>query len=377
MQATARLPGIDVLRGLAALGVVLHHIHLRFSINKYPVAELLPRDVGRVLFWSGYYAVIVFFVISGFLIASLALQRWGTLQRIDLKQFYVLRAARILPCLLLLLAVLAVLHGLAVPGFVVDPQKASLLRALVAALTFHFNWLEGHVGYLPGNWDVLWSLSNEEAFYLLFPILCVLARSGWVLVFAATALIVAGPCNRVALAEMRPWDDYAYLSCMDGLAFGCIAAWLRARVSFGKTQLRSALFVGVVLVLLIVVFRRQAAQLHLPQTGLNVTALELGMALILLAIANDAGNRFLSRGTQWLQAVGRASYEIYLTHMFVVLGAMPRFFLWYVGLLLASATFGLLVHRYYSEPVNRALRQRFAPLTTAATLPESAIGSVR
>src|SRR4051812_14152265 len=83
-----RVPGIDVLRGAAVILVVLHHIHLRFQIRHYDVASLLPKPVAQVLFWSGYYAVIAFFVISGFLITSLSLRRWGALGGISAPAFY-------------------------------------------------------------------------------------------------------------------------------------------------------------------------------------------------------------------------------------------------------------------------------------------------
>lgn len=68
--ANTRLAGVDVLRGLCILSVVLHHIHLRFTTNKYAVNDVLPGGLNQVLFWSGLYAVIAFFVISGFLITG-------------------------------------------------------------------------------------------------------------------------------------------------------------------------------------------------------------------------------------------------------------------------------------------------------------------
>ena len=86
-----------------------------------------------MFFWSGYYSVIAFFVISRFLITSLSLRRWGTLDSISPRAFYRLRVARILPCLLLLLAVLSVLHLAGSADFIVNPERASLPRALVAA----------------------------------------------------------------------------------------------------------------------------------------------------------------------------------------------------------------------------------------------------
>src|SRR6187401_333329 len=121
-----RLAGVDVLRGLCILSVVLHHIHLRFKGSKYPVNDVLPETLNRVLFWSGLYAVIAFFVISGFLITGLSIRRWGELGSVHTGRFYRMRMARILPCLLLVLAVLSALHFLGVPGAEMYPGRASL-----------------------------------------------------------------------------------------------------------------------------------------------------------------------------------------------------------------------------------------------------------
>src|ERR1044072_183488 len=111
-----RLAGVDVLRGLCILSVVLHHIHLRFTTSKLPVDDVLPATLNQVLFWSGLYAVIAFFVISGFLITGLSIRRWETLASVNIGSFSRMRMARIVPCLLLILAVLSALHFLDVPG---------------------------------------------------------------------------------------------------------------------------------------------------------------------------------------------------------------------------------------------------------------------
>jgi peptidoglycan/LPS O-acetylase OafA/YrhL len=81
---SSRLAGVDVLRGLCVLLVLLNHIKLRFLLNDLPVPNALPARVEQVLFWSGHYAVVVFFVISGFLITSLSLRRWGSLGAVDI-----------------------------------------------------------------------------------------------------------------------------------------------------------------------------------------------------------------------------------------------------------------------------------------------------
>lgn len=365
-----RSAGIDVLRGICVLLVTLHHIHLRFKFNGVAVKELLPEPVARVLFWSGYFAVITFFVISGFLITSVSLRRWGSLGRLSWRQFYWLRFARIAPCLALLVLVLSGLHLAQAKGFVIPPERASLGRAVLAALTFHVNWLEGHRGYLPGCWDVLWSLSVEEVFYLSFPVLCLLLRDVRWLLAPLLALVIIAPFNRMALAGRDPWEDYAYLSCMDGIALGCLAALFAARSGqrLGLGVLRTMMALGIAAVSLIVVFRRLPLSLGLQEVGLGVSVLELGVALILVALSRGVGSTVLARGTGSIRAVGRWSYEIYLTHMLVVLGlvpfvveskpAAPWVLVWYALLLIASIALGWVVHDVYSEPLNRALRSR-------------------
>ena len=368
-SAQSRLPGVDVLRGLSVLLVLLHHIHIRFEFNDYDLNGWLPHALNQVVSWSGYQAVIAFFVISGFLITRLSIGRWGPLGHIHIREFYVLRVARIVPCLLLLLLVLTVLHLVGAPNFTIPPERASLGRALLAALTFHINYLEGHHGYLPGDWDILWSLSIEETFYLLFPLVCAVVRSERLLIIPLLCLIVAGPFSRTLLADQDPWGDYAYFSCTDGIAFGCLAALGSARLRIPAWVSRVALIAGVAGALFILVMRDTVARIGLSDLGLHITVLELSVALMLLAFGTGFGNRVAAFGTGWLRRIGHHSYETYLFHMIVVLGLMNLLVrtratshvlpVWFAAMLLVSLGVGELVARRYSEPLNRRLRSRF------------------
>lgn len=351
------------------LFVLLHHIHLRFELNDYDTDGWLPHALNQVVWWSGYQAVIAFFVISGFLITRLSISRWGPLGQIHIREFYALRVARIMPCLLLLLAVLVMLHLLGAPNFTIPPDRASLGRALLAALTFHVNYLEGHHGYLPGGWDILWSLSIEETFYLLFPLICALLRSERLLIAPLLALIVAGPISRTLLADRDPWTDYAWLSCTDGIAFGCLAALACTRLRIPATLSRAALIAGLAGALFVVIMRDTVARIGFTDRGLHITMLELSVALMLLALGTGVGNRVASLGTGWLRRIGHQSYEIYLFHMIVVLGLMNLLLrtratshalpAWFAAMLLLSLGSGELIARRFSEPLNRRLRSRF------------------
>src|SRR5579871_789252 len=125
IRESGRVPGIDVLRGLCIIAVVLHHINIRIHFRDSGLGHLIGPAAIRVLFWSGYYGVRVFFVISGFLITTWSLKRWGSLAQMDRRQFYLMRFARIMPCLLGLLVVLSILDRAGVPKFTINTQHTS------------------------------------------------------------------------------------------------------------------------------------------------------------------------------------------------------------------------------------------------------------
>lgn len=371
---SGRVDGIDVLRGLSILVVVILHINLRLRIAK-TFGQHWPAFVVSDIGWNGRYGVIVFFAISGFLITTMCLRRWNSLENISLRQFYKLRFARIAPMLLALLAVLSVLHLSGVPYFTVRPQVSTLPRALFAALTFHVNWLEAQHGYLPANWDVLWSLSNEEVFYIAFPLLCLLTRRRPALIATLSVFVVIGPFARTVLSRNPMWQENGYLSCMDAIAIGCIAAILSGAIRL-RSQIRlGLLWTGAALAVFITMFKTFVSQVGIDRAGMDVTLLSLGVALMCMCFAQE--NRPGRMEWAWLRWFGRNSYEVYLTHMMVifsVLAIMHRLdpdSRWaaasYIVMMFASGAFGTLIARCFSEPLNRYFRR-----TSAAARPKPA-----
>src|SRR6202049_175609 len=197
-----RLDGIDLLRGLAIFFVLMNHVNIRLFLNKVPYAHFVPAQLLHLLVWNGEQGVQMFFAVSGFLITSISLRRWAPLSQIRVRDFYTLRFARIAPLFLLLLAVLSGLHFAHVPNYVVTARTGGLGRALLAALTFHINVLEARTWYLPGNWDILWSLSVEEMFYLFFPVACFLFAGnklfgrGKLFIVTLITFVALGPFER-------------------------------------------------------------------------------------------------------------------------------------------------------------------------------------
>ncbi len=364
----ARNSGIDVLRGLSILLVVLHHIGLRIPLKHTALAAFVPRRLMDALNYNGYESVFVFFTISGFLIAGHALRRWGSLDRIDYRAFYARRFARIVPCLLLLVLVLSVLDLARLPDYLITHANQSLPRAIFAALALHLNWYEGHTGYLPGNWDVLWSLSIEEVFYIGFPIACLLTRRTAILAPLLLVFALSLPFTHAALVDNEIWQEKAYLPGMAAIAMGVLGALVAARCTIPRRGFVTLLCVagaaGIASILLI----EDVLWDVLKDGCLSLLTLSAACLLVGLHWSEQMGFSRPLRGFGWLRSFGQLSYEIYLTHMFVVYGAVrlwkswgsdkPDGWMWYLPAVGLCWLLGWIVARYFSAPADRTLRAR-------------------
>ena len=367
-QLGRRNPGIDLVRGLSTLLVVIHHMSLRIPLAKTGLAGILPGSLLLTLGSSGYEAVFLFFVISGFLITGRAIRRWGALSALDAQAFYRRRLARIAPCLLVLLVVLSLLDLAGVSNYVITRQDQSLPRAIMSVLALRLNWYEGRTGYLPGGWDVLWSLSIEEVFYLGFPIACLcLGRVAWLRTVLFAALALSLPLTlKILSTAPEIWREKAYLPGMSAIAVGVCAALWAARRPLPRPAAVALLGWSGTLVLLVTLLQERIVWRMLGTATMLVLA--GGCALMLVAFQCGWGQRDAARGTAWLRSFGLMSYEIYLTHMFVVFplvalfrltgGDMRAGWLWFIPALLLSWVLGQVVQRFLSLPVDRWLRVR-------------------
>jgi peptidoglycan/LPS O-acetylase OafA/YrhL len=118
---------IDLLRGISILLVALYHGDDFFTIQASALAPLFQPKMADLPFQSGYYGVTIFFVISGFLITRISLERYGALRAIRLGNFYLSRFGRIVPCFGLALFVLLCLHFGHVRDFVCDTRRLPFL----------------------------------------------------------------------------------------------------------------------------------------------------------------------------------------------------------------------------------------------------------
>jgi peptidoglycan/LPS O-acetylase OafA/YrhL len=370
-----RLDGVDLLRGAAIFFVLMNHVNMRLVIADIPYGQSLPHQLLASLVWSGQYGVQIFFAVSGYLITSTSLRRWRNPSGIRPREFYGLRLARIAPLLALLLAILTALHYTHSPWFYVSDKVGGLARALAAALMFRINVIEAQWGYLPGNWDVLWSLSVEEVFYLAFPLACLWLGRGHGLIVLLIGLVGVGPFARTIWVHGNEvWQEYSYLGGMDAIALGCLTALVIPGLRLTNLGRTVIALVGLSLLFVIVGASLAMERWGLARLGIDMTLVAMGTCLVIASNAPPKSSAAaVMRPLIWL---GRRSYEIYLTHMFAVVGLFVLFTRlgkpqsgvpWLFGVtVVVAGLVGELVARLFSEPMNDYLRRRFGLRSVSA-----------
>jgi peptidoglycan/LPS O-acetylase OafA/YrhL len=332
-------------------------------MNETHLASLFGWNFIHAVFRNGNYAVTMFFVISGFLITSNAERRWGGLSNIRVSTFYQFRAARIIPCLLLLLLTVNTLAALKVDIFENHSEfggPVSLWMVDLASLTFWMNVLMSHAGWLNYVFCVQWSLSIEEVFYVAFPVLCHLLRRDSLLFGAWAVFIVLGPIWRATHQVSEYTELNSYLSCFDGIAFGCCAAVLNKRIRLASwTVIPIQTSVAITMAWFYLSW-------WIGETAVyGVTLMAFGTAILLVAQSHAPPARN-SPICEPVRFCGRLSYELYLFHL-IILGGLRTIcppettvgdwklllLIVYLGLSVALAFF---VSRFYSEPLNRRVR---------------------
>jgi peptidoglycan/LPS O-acetylase OafA/YrhL len=374
--APTRNSGIDALRGLSILLVVLNHIGIRVGLEHTALGPYGPLWLWQGLNWNGNEAVILFFVISGFLITGRSLERWKDLRHIPVGSFYRLRGSRIVPLLVLLVLTLSAFHLAGVPQYVIHRPGQSLTGAVLSAFGLYLNWYEGHTGWLPGGWDVLWSLSIEEVFYLAFPLLCLSVGRTRLLVPCLIVLALSYPFTHAALAAQgnEVWLEKAYLPGMSAIAVGVLARLAVQRVPAPAPFLEVVLgMLGLACVVAVLFDGRGVYKV--VNEGYGLVLATSGALLVSSAYWRQVrAPQARLPGLGWLCSAGRLSYEIYLSHMFCVfgwlgvaayLGLPPSLgFVTYMVILPSCWLLGLALARGLSQPAERWLRGR-----PVATLP--------
>ena len=332
-----RVPGLDGLRGVALLAVLVYHF--------WPWA--LP---------GGFLGVDLFFVLSGFLITAglhRALRQDG---RVDLREFWLRRARRLVPALLLVMTTataLSLLAGTALP--------ARLRDQWIAALTWTSNWQQlwsgdSYVeGMEPPLFQHLWSLAVEEQFYLVWPLLLMLvwtvARTTTRRIAIVLALAALSALSMRVLHEPGTDPTGVYLNTFThgfGLLLGAAAAMVAHHLpepsarSTARRVARDVVAVGLAAGLLAAFVLATDTADSTYRVVMPLFSGAAAVLVVLLVRSPGLVGRVLEH--ERLQWVGVRSYGLYLAHWpFLVLAGLvvPEDLSW-LGLALAlAATFAM------------------------------------
>ena len=306
------VPALDGVRGIAILAVLLHNLNIGSTHGTLP-ARLIKDS-----FDAGWAGVQLFFVLSGFLIT-------GTL--LDTKRaknffsaFYGRRTLRIFP----------LYYGVLFVWFLVVPRILSLPPWMTAGSehqiwlwTYLANWAEPY-GRGVAMFPHFWSLSVEEQFYLVWP-LVVFALSPRRLLVACIGLSIVALLSRILLRDflhVGAEKVYAFTICrMDALAMGALVAigirdaGIRAWTARHRTPIRVALSA---LTIVGIVFTHDYARVQLRSQLYGYSILGIVFSfLVAIAAVPSHRDRWLHKllACSPLRTLGTYSYGIYVFHM--------------------------------------------------------------
>ncbi|MCO5972655.1 acyltransferase family protein [Actinoallomurus soli] len=405
-SSAARLAWLDLLRGIAAMVVALHHA-------TYYYVPRWRAGLGIDWFDPGLYGVLVFFLVSGYIIPA-SLERHGQVRR-----FWISRVLRIYPLLTTACAITLLPYLLGVRGLRAGLEAYRPATAVLAHLTMLQDVLA-----VPNVINVLWTLSYEMLFYLLVvalfvtrthrlsaPIAVTLAAAavlvGGLLPMAAlsrtvgigptaaltavvmvTAIVAAvstrpsvrtaggilGGVLAIALVGLNgrigPWQSLIILAVM----FTGTALY---RAEHGQIRPRTAVLSAVVVLVCAVAAGALHAQVTMAPAQVDAFAVYWSGSLILAALT-FAGGWALRRHRipRWLTGLGAISFSLYLLHPVLLMlsdqfGGTPdhddalRLTVFVAVLIAVSA----LTYRYVESPFQRLGRRIGRSTATAARRP--------
>jgi peptidoglycan/LPS O-acetylase OafA/YrhL len=295
-----RVPALDGVRAMAIVAVLLFH-HFAYDVP------------GNRAWAGGFLGVDLFFVLSGYLITSLLLHEHARNERINFKEFWSRRARRLLPALFALIIVTALLGR-----YAFDAATAANVRGEAFASLFYVqNW--NHLGSASAALSHTWSLSIEEQWYLLWPLLLTVLlvwsrRRGHSLLWPI-ALLIAVSATECALL-FRGVGDRSYYGT-DTRAQELLVGAALAVVLFRRARAPSRIIQVAgwfALALLAVMFYEASSESPWLYRG-GFLLVALTAAILITALQqSDAG--WLGRlfAARPLVAIGLISYGLYLYH---------------------------------------------------------------
>jgi peptidoglycan/LPS O-acetylase OafA/YrhL len=368
-----RLTVIDLTRLISVLLIISYHFYCSgISITGY------SRQAGHwiiKLFSNSYYGVTFFFVVSGFIITRILADSGDDFSKVNLMDFYVKRAARILPLLGLTVGVAVVLMTL-------DPANNSrniyCFKApgtpfgwdfWLSLATFQFNWfiLKADVAHpIPFHWEILWTLAVEEQFYFFYPLIVKNLKTNTRILIFLLGTILFGIVYRAWAHSRFPgnvfWGYFCSFANFDQIAVGCVLFFVFRKLKNKKNLSLwiSLLFMGFGIFSVLYVYFYTSpifSDRIWQQTLISVGCASIILGSLLLRSFNSIFCHFIS----W---PGKFSYGCYVWQaitMFLFWNELVRIGHFGALALYLFGTWSIACFSYFSFeiPMNKLIRKLF------------------
>ncbi len=299
-------PELDCLRFFAFSCVFVSHV-FPLDADSYTARHIPFGTLFAGASRAGSFGVDLFFLLSAYLITELLLTEKEQFGEIHLKSFYIRRILRIWP-----LYFLAILIGAFLP--LLDATQRFPLSYVAAFLLLSGNWLTSLVGFPGSVMNPLWSVSFEEQFYLIWPILVSSARlAKTLLLYSGLLIVIAQIARLILLRYTRPSDVAIFtntLARLDPLALGVVTAALlhRKRVQLDWFLRLSSFTLGAVVWLIAGHYFGRTRTFML----IGYPGMALGSWLIFMSVLG------IGVAPRWLRYLGKISYGLYVFHLLAI-----------------------------------------------------------
>ena len=294
-------PDIDGLRAISVFAVIFYH------------ANFLVLD--HEFFQGGFIGVDIFFVISGFLITSLILNEIYN-DNFSITNFYTRRIRRIIPVLFfVILSCIPIAYIFLLPSSLVDFFQ-SVLSTLIFSSNFYFH----HTGLIYGGPDSslkpllhTWSLSVEEQFYVIFPLILILLRKylkNYIFYFFIIFFLIGFISTQIISTKFPLYNFYFINVRIWELLAGSIVAYLNINFIKYENKITNYLpLLGLILILFSILFLRD--EMSLP----SIYSVPAVVGTCLIILFNNSEN-FITKvlSLKIFVFFGLISYSLYLWH---------------------------------------------------------------
>ncbi len=310
------LPGLDGLRAISILAVIAYHLDASWAAG-------------------GYLGVEVFFVISGYLITLLAIDERARTGALDRVRFWGRRARRLLPAVIVLVVAVLAWSAIGLPEGELRRFRGDALASLLYVQNWHSIFTDQpyfEAFNRPSPFRHLWSLSIEEQFYLLWPMVLPLLWRGrddakvarWLLAGAGISMLLMSALVDVSAPERVYYGtDARAFGILIGAALAFVWRPHRARVDVVEAARRTLGVAGVAAMALLAWQFAHRSEFDTWTYPWGFVWVDLLTVIAIVSATHPASPFAAQIGSAAMAAIGRRSYSLYLWHWPVIVCTRP------------------------------------------------------